>query len=190
MTNNIVDHIGNRVTVWHKTGNSLSQRKLLTVDEFGVTILSEYNAIIKPVFIHWSQINYIDLIPPIDPELKRKEDEMAQKLRAGIDHLNGFTCNLGDDPEIRKHFTLDDTPEQQTIDRKLREKKRQIFQLKKNWQEVRNLTKELKQIADKAYMSGTVGMLNRIISFMEEVEKEGVNQHLFNVEKKGEDLNG
>jgi hypothetical protein len=39
-------------------------------------------------------------------------------------------------------------------------------------------------------MSGTVGMLNRIISFMEEVEKEGVNQHLFNVEKKGEDLNG
>jgi hypothetical protein len=70
------------------------------------TILSEYNAIIKPVFIHWSQINYIDLIPPIDPELKRKEEELAHKLSAGIDHLNGVTNYMQSRRRSRNKKTL------------------------------------------------------------------------------------
>ena len=59
MSMNIVDHIGNSVNVWHKSGNALENRNLKTVDEFGVTV-SGYED--KVVFIPWNQINYVDLI--------------------------------------------------------------------------------------------------------------------------------
>lgn len=59
MSVNIVDHIGNHVNVWHKTGNALENRILKTVDEFGVTVMGYGENF---VFVPWGQINYVDLI--------------------------------------------------------------------------------------------------------------------------------
>ena len=61
MANNLVDHIGNNVTLWHTTGNSMSFRTLVTVDEFGVTVKGGQNNATN-VFVPWGKINYIDLV--------------------------------------------------------------------------------------------------------------------------------
>lgn len=57
MNPNIVDHIGSEVTVWTKDGNAAENRRLHTVDEFGV-VISNYQG--KQTFIPWIQVKYID----------------------------------------------------------------------------------------------------------------------------------
>lgn len=59
MTTNIVNHIGNKVTVWHKTGNAMEQRTLLTVDDYGIAVTG-YTG--HTIYVPWMQINYVDLI--------------------------------------------------------------------------------------------------------------------------------
>ncbi|OMF05252.1 hypothetical protein BK129_14795 [Paenibacillus amylolyticus] len=56
-TANIVDHIGSKVTVFTKDGNVAENRKLHTVDEFGIVISNQHG---KRTFIPWVQVKYVD----------------------------------------------------------------------------------------------------------------------------------
>ncbi len=59
MTNNIVDQIGSTVTVWCNDGNGMENRKLLTIDTFGIVVIG-YGDWEKAVFIPWCQVKYVD----------------------------------------------------------------------------------------------------------------------------------
>ena len=59
MASNLVDHIGNKVTVSHVTGNMMESRDLITVDEFGITVRGANG---QKVFVPWLKVNYIDLL--------------------------------------------------------------------------------------------------------------------------------
>ncbi|WP_340397791.1 hypothetical protein NST50_05260 [Paenibacillus sp. FSL E2-0202] len=54
---NIVDRIGSKVTVWTKDGNAAENRKLHTVDEFGI-VVSNFTG--KLMFVPWAQVKYVD----------------------------------------------------------------------------------------------------------------------------------
>lgn len=59
MANNIVDRVGSTVTVWTQDGNPMENRKLLTLDTFGI-VVTGYNDESKAVFIPWVQVKYVD----------------------------------------------------------------------------------------------------------------------------------
>lgn len=59
MTNNLVDKCGSTVTVWCEDGNAMENRKLFTLDTFGV-VVSGYGSEDKAVFIPWIKVKYID----------------------------------------------------------------------------------------------------------------------------------
>lgn len=59
MTNNIVDQIGSTVTVWCNDGNGMENRKLLTIDTFGI-VVTGFGGWDKAVFIPWCQVKYVD----------------------------------------------------------------------------------------------------------------------------------
>jgi hypothetical protein len=59
MTANIVDQVGSKVTVWTKDGNAMENRRLWTLDEFGV-VVSAFDNDKKAVFVPWIQVKYID----------------------------------------------------------------------------------------------------------------------------------
>lgn len=54
---NIVDRIGSNVTLWTKDGNAAENRKLHTVDEFGIVVTNQHG---KLMFVPWCQIKYVD----------------------------------------------------------------------------------------------------------------------------------
>lgn len=59
MTNNIVDKVGSEVTVWTQDGNPMENRKLLTLDTFGI-VVTGYESCEKAVFVPWVQVKYVD----------------------------------------------------------------------------------------------------------------------------------
>lgn len=60
MKNNIVDRIGSQVTVWTADGNPMMNRKLLTLDTFGIVVSGwEPNSTLA-VFVPWCQVKYVD----------------------------------------------------------------------------------------------------------------------------------
>ena len=59
MANNIVDKVGSQLTVWCKDGNAMENRKLLTVDTFGI-VVTGYGSDEKAVFVPWNQVKYVD----------------------------------------------------------------------------------------------------------------------------------
>ncbi|WP_342440006.1 hypothetical protein NSS79_15370 [Paenibacillus sp. FSL L8-0436] len=54
---NIVDRIGSTVTIWTKDGNAAENRKLHTVDEFGIVVSNQHG---KLMFVPWVQVKYVD----------------------------------------------------------------------------------------------------------------------------------
>lgn len=59
MANNIVDKVGSKVTVWTQDGNPMEERKLLTLDTFGI-VVTGYGSEQKAVFVPWNQVKYVD----------------------------------------------------------------------------------------------------------------------------------
>lgn len=59
MANNIVDKVGTEVTVWTQDGNPMENRKLLTLDTFGI-VVTGYGSTDKAVFVPWIQVKYVD----------------------------------------------------------------------------------------------------------------------------------
>lgn len=59
MANNIVDRVGSKVTVWTQDGNPMEDRKLLTLDTFGVAVTG-CGSERKAVFVPWCQVKYVD----------------------------------------------------------------------------------------------------------------------------------
>ncbi len=97
---NLIDHIGNQVTVWTKEGNSLSARTLITADEMGIVVNPWVGAKNqnKEVFIPWCNVKYVDLIKPsasmIEP-IKPPSPEFIAKAKEIIDALEG-KCDGGE----------------------------------------------------------------------------------------------
>lgn len=96
----LIDHIGNQVTVWTEEGNSLSARTLITADEMGIVVspwVGDANQN-KEVFIPWCKVKYVDLLKPsasmIQP-IKPPSPEFIEKAKEIIETLKG-ECDGGE----------------------------------------------------------------------------------------------
>jgi len=77
---NLINHIGNKVTVWTKEGNSLTNRTLVTADELGIVVSGDRDD--REVFIPWCRVKYVDLIK----RLKAPSSEFVDRVMTLAKH--------------------------------------------------------------------------------------------------------
>lgn len=98
---NLIDHIGNFVTVWTKEGNSPKNRRLITADEMGLVISPSATDPDqgKEIFIPWNRVKYVDLLNPA------QEASPSYQLgdKSAIEHVpgaNNESAEIGDTIQI------------------------------------------------------------------------------------------
>ncbi len=84
---NLVNHIGNKVTVWTVDGNGMENRTLLTADELGIVVSPRDGAKDKDskvVFVPWNRVKYVDLLKSTETSNAVKSQDTSEATKQNL----------------------------------------------------------------------------------------------------------